>query len=196
MKAIIKSTLILLAITLISGLALAFVHGITEEPIKIAEEEAKLAAFRAVFPEAEEFTACEDDISAYVPADGVIINEVNDAVAGSEVAGWVMNITSPNGYGGDISLAVGITSDGTLNGIKVISMEETPGLGANCTSEEFQSQFSGIKASSIEFTKSGKTADNEIDAISGATFTTRAVTQAVNAGLGLAYEYLMTGGGN
>ena len=195
MKTIIKNTLILLAITLVSGLLLAGVHDITAEPIKVAEENAKIAAYETVFPDAEGFFDCETDISAFAPDNDVELGELQCALDGSgNVIGWVMTLTSPKGYGGDIQIAVGITNDGSLTGMTVISMGETPGLGAKCTGREFQSQFAGITAKSITSTKTGKSADNEIDAISGATFTTTAIVQAVNAGLELAYEYLMNGG--
>ena len=195
MKLIIKNTLILLAITLVSGLLLAGVHDITAEPIKVAEENAKAAAFETVFPDADGFSDCKTDISAYVPENSVELGELQNALdKDGNVIGWVMTLTSPKGYGGDIKIAVGITKDGSLTGMTVISMGETPGLGAKCTGRDFQSQFAGITAKNITSTKTGKSADNEIDAISGATFTTTAIVQAVNAGLELAYEYLMNGG--
>ena len=195
MKLIIKNTLILLAITLVSGLLLAGVHDITAEPIKVAEENAKAAAFETVFPDADGFSDCKTDISAYVPENSVELGELQNALdKDGNVIGWVMTLTSPKGYGGDIKIAVGITKDGSLTGMTVISMGETPGLGAKCTGRDFQSQFAGITAKNITSTKTGKSTDNEIDAISGATFTTTAIVQAVNAGLELAYDYLMNGG--
>lgn len=195
MKLIIKNTLILLAITLISGLLLAGVHEITAEPIKAAEENAKVEAFEAVFPDAKGFSDCKTDITAFVPDNSVELGELQNALdKDGNIIGWVMTLTSPKGYGGDIQIAVGVTKDGRLTGMTVISMEETPGLGAKCTGREFQSQFAGIAAESIKSTKTGKSSDNEIDAISGATFTTTAIVQAVNAGLELAYGYLMNGG--
>ena len=195
MKLIIKNTLILFAITLISGLLLAGVHEITAEPIKAAEENAKVAAFEKVFPDAEGFSDCGTDVSAYVPDNSVEIGELQNALdKDGNIIGWVMTLTSPKGYGGDIQIALGVTKEGGIAGMTVISMEETPGLGAKCTGREFQSQFAGITAKSITATKTGKSADNEIDAISGATFTTTAIVQAVNSGLELAYDYLMNGG--
>lgn len=194
MKPIIRNTLILLAITLVAGLALAVVHDITKEPIEKAEEEAKLEAYRSVYPDAASFGELTKDISSYKPLGKVTIDEVKTALdsSGSEI-GWVMTVTSGSGYGGDITIALGVSKDGTVQGMTVISMSETPGLGAKCTSEDFQSQFAGIKSSKVTAVKTGKSADNEVDAISGATFTTNAVLEAVNAGLSLVSEYLMEG---
>ncbi len=100
--------------------------------------------------------------------------------APESVIGYVVNVTSPNGYGGNITIAVGILADGTIKGISVISQSETAGLGAVCAEDKFTNQFSGIKGF-VEYVKTGKTQPNEIDAISGATITTKAVTEAVNA---------------
>ena len=58
----------------------------------------------------------------------------------------------------------------------------------NCTTEEFQQQFVGLKGTEIAYSKTGKSAENEIDAISGATITTKAITNAINAGLGFLEE--------
>ena len=195
MKLIIKNTLILLIITLIAGFALAAVHDVTENPIAKAQEDAKFDAYRKVFPEADSFGELTTDISAYKPEDSVKLGEVRTALdKDGNVIGWVMTLTSPKGYGGDIKIAIGVKSNGTLNAMTVLEMSETAGLGAKCTSEEFQSQFSGIKASSINYTKKGEPDEDEIDAISGATYTTKATVQAVNAGLKLAYDHLMEGG--
>ena len=78
---------------------------------------------------------------------------------------------------------MGIMNDGTINGIEFLSLSETAGLGMKADTDEFKSQFKGMHVASISYTKTGKQNDYEIDAISGATITTSAVTNAVNAGL-------------
>ena len=192
MKKIIKNTAILLAITLIAGFALAFVYELTKSPIATAEEDEKNEAYAAVFAEASSFDTCKTDISSYTAPKGVTVNEVKNALDSSgKLLGWVMTLTCSEGYGGDITLALGITNEGEITSMTVISMSETAGLGAKCTSEGFLGQFKGIKSERVEYTQDGKKADNEIDAISGATITTKAVTKAVNAGLELAYSVLM-----
>lgn len=192
MKTIIKNTAILLTITLIAGFALAFVYELTKAPIAGAEEEEKNDAYAAVFAEASSFEECKTDISSYSAPKGVTVNEVRNAVDSSgNLLGWVMTITCSEGYGGDITIALGITGEGAITSMTVISMSETAGLGAKCTSEGFLGQFKGIKSQSVKYTQEGKSAPDEIDAISGATITTKAVTKAVNAGLSLAYGTLM-----
>ena len=95
--------------------------------------------------------------------------------------GYVASFTAKEGYGGDISLSMGVAADGTITGLEVLSASETAGLGANCTTDAFKSQFAGINSERVEYTKMGKSADNEIDALSGATITTKAITKAVNS---------------
>ena len=94
-----------------------------------------------------------------------------------------MSMTGTEGYAGDIKLTIGFDMEGTITGLEVLSMNETAGLGAKIKDDEFSNQYIGIKADELIVTKTGKQSDNEIDAISGATITTSAVTKAVNAGI-------------
>ncbi len=183
MKKIIKSILVLVAITLVAGLALAAVYEITKAPIAAAEQEAKENAYRMVMPEAVGFEAADQATYPVTTESGIIIRDcLIGKNSGGEAVGHVVNVTSPNGYGGDITIAVGISADGSIKGISVISQSETAGLGAVCAEEKFTSQFAGIQGF-VAYVKDGKTEPNEIDAISGATITTKAVTEAVNAAL-------------
>ena len=124
---------------------------------------------------------------------GVTIGTVFDAKAGDgSLLGYVMESTSANGYGGDIVLYVGIRLDGTVNGVKILEMSETPGLGQEAPNV-LTPQFAGKKVDSFTYTKTGAKADNEVDAITSATVTTKAVTEAVNGALAAAEE--LPGGG-
>lgn len=177
----------LFAITLIAGGLLGLVYQVTEEPIKKANEKAKQEAYQAVFEEAASFEANEA-LSLPEAESGVFISEVLEAKddAGNTI-GYVMSFGSKEGYGGEVDLSMGVDSSGTITGLEVLSMSETAGLGANCTTDTFKSQFKGIQAGEIAYTKTGKSADNEIDALSGATITTKAVTNAVNNALAYIY---------
>lgn len=179
MKKIITSTLILVAITLIAGLALAAVYEITKEPIAEAEYKAKMDAYRAVMPDAADFTAVEQ-LPSELPA-GVTVDEIMKAVSeSSATVGYVVKATSANGYGGNVTVAVGVLPDGKILGISVISQSETAGLGAKCAEDSFTSQFAGLFGQ-VAYTKTGE--EGKVDALSGATVTTAAVTEAVNAAL-------------
>ena len=197
MKKLIKDTLSLVVITIVAGLCLSFVHELTADTISAAEEEERAASYREVFPDAEDFKPLADFgfDGVDVPSDnGVTVEDALFAVDGSGNAiGCVISARSANGYGGAITLSLGENSEGVITGMKVTSMSESPGFGSHCQDKDFQDQFKGLSGE-ISYTGSGKTQPNEIDMISGATFTTSAVTEAVNRALEAA-EYLGMGGG-
>ncbi|MDO4188865.1 MAG: RnfABCDGE type electron transport complex subunit G [Lachnospiraceae bacterium] len=186
-----KNVIVLTIITVLAGFLLGYVYDITKGPIADATEKAKQQAYRSVFSSAdkfEEIKGFDADIAtngvSSAGIKGVSIDEALEAKDSSgSVLGYVITVTSSEGYGGDVKLSMGIANDGTLNGIEFLSLSETAGLGMNADTVEFKSQFSGLNAKQISYTKTGKQNDYEIDAISGATITTSAVTNAVNAGL-------------
>lgn len=185
----VKNTISLMLITLIAGLLLGAVYEITKEPIAKENQRAKEEAYRAVFSQADSFEALElDEAQLQKELDGkgflVTINEAMRVLDSSgQTAGYVLTVTDHEGYGGDIQFAMGVQKDGTLNGISFLSISETAGLGMKAKEDAFRKQFEGKKTESIVYTKNGASADNEIDALSGATITTSAVTNGVNAGL-------------
>lgn len=188
MKNMIKDAAVLLIITIAAGLILGFVYQITKEPIALAEEKAANEAYAEVFPGAASFEQAE----AVLPENDSIWEEEYGAVdiesvleakdSSGSVMGYVLTVTSHEGYGGDITFTMGICNDGTLNGISILSISETAGLGMKAESV-LKPQFENKNVSHFTYTKSGSVADDQIDAISGATITTNAVTTAVNGGL-------------
>lgn len=191
---ILINTLVLLVVTFIAVLALAVVNQITREPIAQAEINARAEIYRVVYADAENFAEVENteqllEDSAQILSDagygGCTINDVLAVTDSSDnIEGYVISSTSPSGYAGDIQIAIGISAgDGKLTGFNVVANSETAGLGSKCADPEFTDQFKGKTASVLEYTKTGASADNEIDAISGATITTNAVTEAVNAAI-------------
>ena len=97
--------------------------------------------------------------------------------------GYVVTATSGDGYGGNITVSIGITTQGEVKGIEFLTIGETAGLGMNADTPEWKGQFADKTVESFTVTKSGASADNEIDAIGGATITSNAVTGAVNSAL-------------
>ena len=190
MKGMLKDAAILFAITLISGLILGAVYQLTKEPIAAQEEKAKTKARQEVFADAVSFadTADFDPEAAQAVLDaggfsGCGIDECALALDGDgNGLGWVLTVTAHDGYAGDIQFTIGVQNDGTLNGMSILSISETAGLGMRAE-EVLVPQFSGKKAERFVYTKSGAAAENEIDAISSATITTEAVVDGVNAGL-------------
>lgn len=192
-SSILTNTLVLFVVTFIAVLALAVVNQVTKEPIAQAEINARAEVYKIVYPDAENFAEVENSESLIegsaemltgVGYDGCFINDVLAVTdAGGSIKGYVIAATSPSGYGGDLQVAVGITKDSVITGFSVVSHSETAGLGSKCTEPEFTSQFANKPAKTLEYTKSGATADNQIDAISGATISTNAATEAANAAI-------------
>lgn len=196
-KSLISDCMKLLIITLVAGLALGFVYNLTKDPIAAQNELAKQESYKTVFPDAESFENVdftEDEIQKLCEEHGITgitMTEIMTAkdASGSDL-GYVFNVTTSEGYGGDIQLAVGVQSDGTLNGFDALSINETAGLGMNATQDDFRNQFAGVKADQLEVVKDGSGAsdDAKIDAISGATITSSAITGAVNTCLAYTAE--------
>lgn len=190
-KQMIRESLVLFIITLAAGLLLGSVYAITKHPIAQAQEDKKQSAYQFVFSDAVTFTDLEGvnaEAAAGILQEGGFekntIQEVKQAEdAAGTVLGYVMTIRSAEGYGGEFEIALGIRMDGTVNQIAFLSLSETIGLGMEAKKPAFYEQFSGRRADAFAYSKSGAVAENEIDAISGATITTNAVTNAVNAGI-------------
>ena len=200
-----KEAGILFCITLIAGLLLGFVYELTKEPRRIQQEKAIQEACIAVFPDAkEQELELQFEDTGYVPdetlaaelaGNKVRIGTVFAAYNNDTLYGYVVESVSTKGYGGDIVLYVGVGTDGTVNGVSITEISETAGLGMKAPSV-LTPQFAGKKVESFVFTKNGAAAENEVDAISSATITTRAVTNAVNGGLKVALGLLKGGAVN
>ncbi|MCI9632457.1 RnfABCDGE type electron transport complex subunit G [Schaedlerella arabinosiphila] len=191
MNKIVKNTLILSAITIVAGCLLGLVYEITKAPIAQAQENAKQEAYKTVLADAAEFTV-DDTLDAAAAANvlqeagytGDDIAEVAKALdASGAVMGYVITVTSHEGYGGDIKISVGILSDGTVKGIEMLEISETAGLGMKAAEDDFKNQFKDKQVEKFSYTKSGEDGDDKIDALSGATITTNAVTNAVDCAL-------------
>ena len=104
--------------------------------------------------------------------------------AEGNLVGYVVRVTSSDGFDGDVSLALGVNTDNVINGIAFTTLNETPGMGMRAADPEFKDQFAGRAVSGFTLNKSGTAAsDTEIDTVSGASITSGAVVNAVNAGL-------------
>ncbi|SFB75536.1 RnfABCDGE type electron transport complex subunit G [Butyrivibrio sp. YAB3001] len=185
-KSMIKNALILFAITLVAGVLLGLVYQVTKEPIAYQEKLAQDKANQSVFASAQTFedgTIDESKVTEAIAAHpGVTIESVKNALdASGNLLGYVIQVKS-KGYGDFIQYTVGITNDGNVNGISIIKIAETPGLGMNAE-KVLVPQFVDKVASLFEVVKNGQLSDasSQIEAISGATITSRAVTEGVNA---------------
>ena len=171
---IIKLGLTLFLITAIAGLILGGAHEITKASIEKQTIMENSNAMKETLPEADSFKKLDIAIK------GGIVEEVNQGFTGTTSVGYTVKV-SPKGYNGVVELVVGISVKGKVEGIKIIAQSETPGLGANSVKPEFSGQFKG-KAITPELVvvKTPPSKPNEIDAITGATITSKAVTLGVN----------------
>ena len=197
---IVKDTMALTVITLISGFLLGVVNDITAGPIANQQAKEKEEAYKAVFADAASFEAVTSgenaELESYLDENGYGAQNIDEVMLakddqGNEL-GYAFTVTTSEGYGGDIQFAMGVKDDGTLNGISILSISETAGLGMRATTEDFKNQFKDKKVEKFEYTKTGTTSDDQIDALSGATITTNAMTNGVNAGLA-AFRYEIGG---
>ena len=179
-KEIIKTALSLFIICAVAAGLLAGINGLTAPAIAENNQQKANESRKSVFPEATSFEEA-------VTADGRVFYI---AFTDNEKTGYVFN-TSANGYGGKIELMTGINIDGTITKVSVLAINETPGLGMKAKNEGFLNQFSG-KSEKLTVTKNGKTAENEIDAITSATISSSAVVSAVNSALEM-YNEIMSG---
>lgn len=182
---IVKLAVILFLICGVAAGALAYTNELTQPAILKQRAESEANARIKVMSEADNITEKVSGEQIKAIADKLnistdILNEIYIAKKGGEIVGYTIKCTV-NGFGGSVGVLTGISADGTITGAAVLSHSETPGLGAKAQDEEWISQFQDKKVSSeLNVIKLGTPKSNEIVAISGATITSRAVTNAVN----------------
>lgn len=178
MNSILKLGLNLFIICAVAAGLLAGTNQITEPLIEQRNEQASNEARQIVLQDAKEFKVLNS--SEYKASSDVEVVEVYEGLNGSDLAGYTIKVL-PKGYGGEIELMVGVKTDGTISGVNIGNMTETPGLGAKAKEEAFYGKYVGKPATQLEVIKSGTAGETEIQAISGATITSKAVTTGVNA---------------
>ncbi len=180
MKAILKLIVTLTIICVVAAISLSFVHQITLKPIAYQKRMEKVRALKRVLPAYDNHP--EKDILK-IPGEKGGTVEVNLAKKGGKVIAVAYRVVSHKGYGGDISLLMGVDIKGKITGIEILGMMETPGLGARIEEPAFKKQFVGrtLKNTKWAVKKDG----GDIDQITGATISPRAVVEAIHGGLQL-----------
>lgn len=187
-----KSTLVnmilsLLGITLVASTGVALVYGVTEEPIAAAKRAKEELSQKMVLPEfdsseATEFTIDELPITVYT------------AKSGDEIVGYAVQSSTKLGYSGFISMMVGISPEMDLLNVSILSHSETPGLGSKMGDEgnAIISSIGGksLKSLDLRVKKDG----GDIDALSGATISSRAYGDAVSRAYRALQQHLAEGG--
>ncbi|WP_173472780.1 RnfABCDGE type electron transport complex subunit G [Eubacterium ruminantium] len=184
-------------IGLFAGLLLGAVYDLTKKPIAETADKNKQESFTKIFPEADSYVENKEinisdanDKAEDIYAAKADIDEIWDAKSSDgNTAGHIIIITSHEGYGGDIQMAVAVGNDGVITGISVLKISETAGLGMEAKDDpSFLKQYIGKNVKNYVVTKNPAGSDEEITAISGATITSNAVTKAVNKALNYANE--------
>lgn len=194
MRDMIKPTVSLLVICFVVAFCLALVNSITKDTIiQRAAEDAEQKR-KMVLQEAESF----EKVDGWQDKDeSGLIREAYAAYLGEELLGYVFS-ASPKGYGGEIKVTVGVSKNNKLSGVQIGDNNETPGLGTKTADAGFTGQYSD-KDIQKEFriVKSSPQGENDIQAISGATISSKAVTSAVQASAMLGNKLLQEqdGGG-
>ena len=192
-KAIPKPVIILLVITLVAGLALSGVYVLTKDTIAENQALANKAALMEVLPEAADFVS-DDDLQAKISAQGDTYGadfggaKIESAAVGVDASGnsvgYAVTVFNSDSYDGGLTLVVGIREDGTVNSISFTELHDTAGMGMKCGDPEFKDQFNNVKVEKFTLNKAGgSTEDDVIDSVSGASITSGAVVNAVNAAL-------------
>ncbi len=181
-REILFTAISLFLICAVSAGILAAVNAKTGPMISARGAEEEQAAKTELLPDAERFEeiALSDGGAAYA-----------GKTAADELCGYVFT-TAASSYGGKLTLMTGIDANGAVTGVKILSIEDTPGLGMNAKRPEFLAQYGGTDAE-LTVVKNQEAGENEIAAITSATITSRAVTSAVNAAR--AYYNEITGEG-
>jgi electron transport complex protein RnfG len=190
---LVRDTAILFAITLIAGLLLGLVYEITAPIIAERRLQAKMDAYKVVYQSASEFI--EDDVlteKAGKAAETILVENGYDTItidealiavdASGNKIGYVLSVSTQKGYKGNITLTLGYSLDGTITGMEFLMINETAGLGSKAKEPSFKGQFVNKQIEKFTLSKNATNAD-EVDALSGATITSRAVLDAVNAGI-------------
>ncbi|KGG81190.1 RnfABCDGE type electron transport complex subunit G [Caloranaerobacter azorensis] len=178
---ILKLGLILLLITSITALVLGYANDMTKDVIVNVENQASEVARKEVLPLAESFKSLDKEILNKIINENPNIKEIYSGYSeNGDLVGYTIKTATP-GYGGDVEVITGISLENKITGIKVVSHKETPGLGANATQPKFQNQFKDKSVSKeLEVVKGSTSSENEIQALTGATITSKAVTKGVN----------------
>lgn len=169
-KDILVPTVSLLIICLVITAALAYTNSLTAAPIAEQNELKAQQSRETVLPQAKSFEKVDEENACYKGFD-----------ENGGVVGYTMTEKS-KGYGGDVEVMIGIDSTkDSVSGVVILSHNETPGLGANAVKEDFRNQFKQVlPGDGFKVIKNASPAQGEIEALTGATITSRAVTNAVN----------------
>ena len=124
------------------------------------------------------------------------IDDIETALdSNKQTLGYVITVTAKDGSQGSITFSVGIKNDGTVNGYSITSISETPGLGMKAEEADFYKQFENKKVDKFDVVKATPSKDDEIEAITGSTITSKAMANGCNAAITY-FQNKLQGGAN
>ncbi|MCB5259568.1 MAG: FMN-binding protein [Candidatus Cloacimonetes bacterium] len=165
MKYYIKLSLILLIFCAVASGILAYINTLTAPVIAQRKAKEEIATREALIPNANFTQAQTADGASYFVASNPETQEI---------LGYTF-IAAEIGYSSTVQTMVGVDKDFKVLGIKIIDQAETPGLGANCTNDNFTSQYAGMTIENLYVDKDG----GAVIALSGATITSRCITNSI-----------------
>lgn len=180
----------LMVITIVSGGVLGFIYGLTKPAIDKVEENKNIKAINEVLQTDVAIASTEardiEDLTYNLAYD-----------ANGNFIGAAIKTYSMNGFGGKVELMVGMLKNGIINKVSILSQAETPGLGANMVNDKFKGQFNGKDPK--QFVLKVKKDGGDVDAITAATISSRAVSEAIKKaadGFEANKDQFMKGGNN
>lgn len=162
---------VLLVVAVCSAVSIGYVYELTSEPIAEAKKAKIVAAIKEMV---KNFDNNPLEEKTTIGADGVVLYPARED---GNITSVAVETSSSQGFGGKIELIMGILMDGTVTGYKITQQNETPGLGSKVTEPSFSRQFVGLNTHNDNFNL--KKDGGEIDAVTGATISSRAVVDAV-----------------
>lgn len=167
------STLVvkLFIISAVAALILAATNRMTAPIISERQEEEFKQSFTQAYPDGKDFKSVEKNVNEF-------IEEVIEVSDGSQQVGYVFKGIGKGGYGGDISYIIGVNNDGVVQGFKALKHSETQGYGSKMESDEFVNGVKDVNISKGVTYGAGNKETGEIQQISGATRSTKALTNS------------------
>lgn len=178
MQGMMRLILVLGAICFAAGFGLAMVYEVTKEPIAYQKKLEVIRSLEAVLPGMK---IDPDSQFKDMSEEGEEVIRVFRSEGEEGIVGVAFQVIAPDGYSGNIYIMMGVLPDGSLGGIEILSHAETPGLGSLIINDEWKDQFAGRSLDNTNFKV--KKDGGDIDQITGATISPRAVAGAVEKGL-------------
>jgi electron transport complex protein RnfG len=178
MRDIVRLIVVLTLVCIVAAVALARVYEFTKEPIAEQRRLARLKAVVAVLPEHENQP---DQNTINLELENGKTRMVYLGMSGNEINGLAFEIRNGEGYGGEIVAMLGLNTKGEIHGVEIVRHGETPGLGAKIANPEFRSQFKGKSLTNTNFML--KKDGGDLDQVTGATISPRAIVKGIKEGL-------------